>query len=173
MNMYAVFCPHCKQKLDVPFEYSGRIVECPACNKAFTASQPHTTTSIIKQGEPPRKQMDAPVMTFTTPLNSHDIQNRKNLLLINKKQSPDGYSWAMFFVWLLYILAGLAMLVGIALIMLSIIKQNPFYFVPGITSLISGIFGMVLPAFLNLFCGMAKNISYLVAMKEIDIINRD
>lgn len=31
-NFFKYECPHCGQRIDVPYELSGEIVNCPACN---------------------------------------------------------------------------------------------------------------------------------------------
>lgn len=52
--MPVVVCPHCRTELDLDAEDVGRLVECPACDKQFTADPPPAV-----EDEPPwRKTAD-------------------------------------------------------------------------------------------------------------------
>ena len=43
--MIKFHCPHCSQKLGVPYEYASRRVKCSKCSQLLTVPAPQATTS--------------------------------------------------------------------------------------------------------------------------------
>jgi hypothetical protein len=52
---HVVSCPHCRQGLQVPPEFVGQEVRCPACQKTFTAQveEPLELPGAVQAGAPP------------------------------------------------------------------------------------------------------------------------
>jgi hypothetical protein len=54
--MPAAVCPHCQAELDLEAEYVGTPVECPACNRAFTA--PLAIDQLVPRQTPVKQDQD-------------------------------------------------------------------------------------------------------------------
>ena len=63
MTLPVVVCPHCRTELDLDAEDVGRLVECPACDKQFTADPPHDPEPPAEDEPPWRKAGGPPPRT--------------------------------------------------------------------------------------------------------------
>jgi len=177
LDEYTIFCPYCAQKLNVPTEFNGQVAECPACNKEFTVSPPP------QKNTPPLQEKK-----YNFSSSEHRVKN----MLLPSKPTPDGYSWAMGFVALLKIIGFITIIAGvIGGIQFSVkgfqllgelgLEQDAMASLGviagaigiAIVGFILSLFWFICAAFLNLFCGMAKDSAYMVTLKEHELNSRD
>jgi len=145
MSEFATVCPHCRENLDVPDENNGKLMKCPFCNKRVV----------------PRKTQPKVSNTFSKLMPTQPI--------------PDDYHTAIFYVTLLKVVGLILVILGIVTGVITASSVPEFvgdgsrilgFFVNVIGGILLALPCFVSAVFLNLFCGMAKNTAYLVALNE-------
>jgi len=158
MSKFTTTCSHCFKQIDVLEEQRDKWIECSFCKKEF-----------IAKGGRAKPQI---------PIQKELLKTSSNQLI------PDGYNTAMFYVKFLKICGGIIIALGVVTGIITA-SSLPEYAGDGprvlwfIMNVIGGIlFALpcfVFAAFLNLFCGLAKNTAYLVHLNETqcELLNRE
>ena len=145
MGEFNVSCPVCQRAFCVAEKYDGQGVQCPACNKSFTA------------------QSGAP-----------KTQEQKRHDELSKKITLDAYQILNWLGNALIVLGVLATVGGVVIIIGFHINYPGYgWGSSGLWTMFCGVGFLVDAAIIKLLCVIARNIELSTALKERELKNRE